>query len=129
MLSIGRRKPRLTPTQRPPREAHTKATLDRRLAMLLGRHVRDVSAVTAALFHEVGALLAKGHEVQLDGLGTVSVQVHEMPRPYRLPFTLRNGVTGVTIVRRKYYVKFRKSPVLTAAIKARFSRRRRARDG
>lgn len=91
--------------------------------------------MTEAFLYEVMLALVDGDEVRLDGLGTLSVRAAEM----RAPATLLTGCrrqggtydAAVVEVRRKYYVKFRKSIRLREAIWARHGRlkARRVDDG
>ncbi len=104
----------------------SKAMLDRRVAGVLGKKVRDVSVVTQALLDEVIDALANEGEVRLDGLGTMRITARTQNQ--RCTFVSgnqhRKGPRRITVmnVAAKYYVALRKGTRLRAAL----SNRRRS---
>lgn len=98
-----------------------KSQLDGRVAELLGKKRRDVSAVTEAFLQEVVKALVESGEVRLDGLGTLRVDCRS---GVRQPTVLVNaprsdGTRDVAVVdvERKYYVNFRRSSRLRTALR------------
>lgn len=100
----------------------TKGMLDRRVADLLGKKSRDVSAITEALLHEVVKSLAEGDEVRLDGVGTMHIVKRVGPRAQTCVLTNgfghKKGRRGkaVMTVSAKYYLSMRKGTRLRQAL-------------
>ena len=113
------------------KELIPKATLDARVAALLGVKVRDVSRTTRLFLYEMVQALAKSGAVNLAGLGRLQVVRRKGLRRQFFPSrparrvggadprkVVRGTKTTMVPVKAKYYVVFKKAKVLTDAIKA-----------
>lgn len=92
------------------------------VALRLGIHVKTVTGIVDELTAVVRELLADLKVVKMDGLGELNVSIRSGRR--RTPLRAGNFKKGVSkpmavLVQKKYFISFRKSPVLKAAITAR----------
>jgi nucleoid DNA-binding protein len=93
-----------------------KGVLDRRVALQVGMSPRDVSLITATFLSMVREELAELNAVVLDGVGSIRVVAREGKVDKLRPV---NSTPIVTMTKKKYYVSFKKSEPLTAAIRER----------
>lgn len=101
-------------------EVVRKKQLDAQVAELLGRELREVSAITAAFLLEVRRALVEEGCVRMDGLGELHVNRRKGVRPHVTQLRTYAGKTSSVRIRAKYYVNFKKAEPLRAAIRAHY---------
>lgn len=103
-----------------------KLTLDERVSILFDRDRKEISAITDAFLEEISRHLLDQEEVYLPGFGTFKVSVRSgkrLPQAALVRGNKNRGSTGeqmLVVVRKKYYVTFRRGRSLKDRFLARF---------
>lgn len=95
-----------------------KREVDRKVAEILGMKSADVSRVTEAFLRQVNEHLAEGDAVSLAKVGTLKVVRRAGRKVQGFASVSYHGVPKTIEVDAKYYLKCKKAPELTNAIRA-----------
>lgn len=109
----------MPPRAKPASRTVNKTELIRNVAMLLDKSPAAVSEVVEAFLYAVKTELVELNEVYIHGFGIFKTTVRTGKRAATAELTAASGKKITVLVRRKYYVSFRRARALRDQFKER----------